>query len=72
MKAKRNTTEAAGTPAPSSDPTVMVEITEAGNGVLINGCHHAKGKVMQILQSQFDALIKNSPADAPPVKFAGV
>jgi hypothetical protein len=69
MKTKDTTTEAAGTPAKSSDPLVLVEITPEGNGIEIDGLHHAAGKRFRILESQKDALLKMDPK---PIKFVGV
>lgn len=49
------------------DPTVMVQIQT--NGILIEGAHHAAGKVMPLLKSKADVLAAFTP---PAIKIVGL
>ena len=62
LKTKEETTETAAT-----DPMLRVSILT--NGILINDCHHAAGKLMSLPKSQVDVLLSLNP---PAVKVEGI
>lgn len=61
----KDTTPPAEPKAPPAD--LICEILE--NGIIINGSHHAKGKVMALTDAQASALKKLDP---PAIKILGV
>jgi hypothetical protein len=61
--AKNTTTTTEGAPDP------ILRVTILTNGILINDCHHAAGKLMSLPKSQVDVLLSLNP---PAVKVEGI